>query len=59
MTQNEIAAEVARRVSTVTVAELAERMDCSMMDARMALEAEAVSAVTGRPLDYHADWRNA
>lgn len=58
MTRSEIAEEVARRVDSVAVAELAERMDCSMMDARMALEAEAFAAVTGRPLNYHTDWRN-
>jgi hypothetical protein len=59
MTYAELAAAVAARVQDADVYDLAERMDCSTMDARATLEAEAVAALTGRPVDYYADWRVA
>jgi hypothetical protein len=58
MTKAEVAAEVARRVTDAAVLELSERMGRSMMLARVDLEAEAYSEVTGEPLDYGKDWRN-
>lgn len=57
MTFAELAKAVSDRVNAQAVADLADRNGCSMADARSDLEAEAVAAITGRPVDYHADWR--
>lgn len=57
MTSAEIAAAIAARVTDSAVYELAERSDCSLAIARGDLEAEAFSDITGKPLDYHTDWR--
>jgi hypothetical protein len=57
MTQNEVAAEVASRVTDEAVYDLAERMDCSLGVARWDLEAEAFAAVTGQDVDYSRNWR--
>ena len=53
-----IAAQVAARVTDAAVYTMAEERDCSTMDVRAALEAEAFSDITGLPLDYQTDWRD-
>jgi hypothetical protein len=57
MTRNEIIKAVSQRVTDERVHVFADWTDCSTLDARATLEAEAFSAITGLPLDYHTDWR--
>jgi hypothetical protein len=52
-----IAAAIAERVRDVDVDALAQEFDQSMTVARASLEAEAYADITGKPVDYHSDWR--
>jgi hypothetical protein len=53
----EVSAAIAGRVTDADVYDCAAQWDCSLLDARAALESEAFSDITGAPLDYHTDWR--
>lgn len=56
--RGKLAQDIARLVTDQMVYDYAEQYDCSLMDARATLEAEAYSKLTGRPIDYHTDWRD-